>query len=88
MVEKILVKRYLQLLKDCKPNLIAKKNKNGSLELSHLLWMLEKMDKPDYVPLTTTASWITWIQAGLYVAGLINIQHEKDITREILNQNT
>lgn len=82
----VLVKRYLQLLKTSRPALEPVKDPNGSLKLSHALWMLEKMDDPNYVPLTTTSAWLSWVQASLYHHNLISIQHEKDITREILNQ--
>lgn len=82
----VLVKRYLQLIKASRPALEPIKDPNGSLKLSHALWMLEKMDDPTYVPLTTTSAWLSWVQASLFTHNLINIQHEKDITREILNQ--
>lgn len=84
MHHNILVQRYLQLLKVTRPNLVAKKNPEGSLELPHILWMLEKMSSPSYKPLTTHSAWISWVQASLFSHNLINIQHERDITREIM----
>lgn len=88
MHHNILVQRYLQLLKDTRPNLVAKKNPEGSLELSHILWMLEKMSSPSYKPLTTHSAWISWVQASLFSHNLINIQHERDITREIMARSS
>lgn len=82
----ILAQRYLQLLQQTLPSLIANKNPQGSLDLSHILWMLEKMTDPSYQPLTTHSAWISWIQASLYSHNLINIQHERDITREIMSR--
>ena len=82
----VLVERYLALLAQTRPNLVAKKNPEGSLELPHILWMLQKMKSPNFVPLTSNSAWISWIQASLYFHKLINIKHEKDITREILKQ--
>ena len=82
----VLVERYLALLAQTRPNLVAKKNPEGSLQLSHILWMLQKMKSPNFVPLTSNSAWISWIQASLYSHKLINIKHEKDITREILKQ--
>lgn len=82
----ILAQRYLQLLQQTRPTLIANKNPQGSLDLSHILWMLEKMTNPSYKPLTTHSAWISWIQASLYSHNLINIQHERDITREIMSR--
>lgn len=82
----VLVERYLALLAQTRHNLVAKKNPEGSLELPHILWMLQKMKSPNFVPLTSNSAWISWIQASLYSHKLINIKHEKDITREILKQ--
>mgnify|MGYP003622502636 FL=1 len=82
----VLVERYLALLAQTRPNLVAKKNPEGSLQLSHILWMLQIMKSPNFVPLTSNSAWISWIQASLYSHKLINIKHEKDITREILKQ--
>lgn len=82
----VLVERYLALLAQTRPNLVAKKNPEGSLELTHILWMLQKMKSPDFVPLTSNSAWISWIQASLFAHKLIHIKHEKDITREILKQ--
>lgn len=65
--QNILVLRYLQLLKQVRPTLVAKKNPEGSLELSHILWMLEKMNSPSYEPLTTHSAWISWVQASLFI---------------------
>lgn len=82
----ILAQRYLQLLQQTRPSLIADKNPQGSLDLPHILWMLKKMTDPSYKPLTTHSAWISWIQASLYSHNLINIQHERDITREIMSR--
>lgn len=73
-------------INDTRPDIKPIKNKDGSLELSHALWMLEKMSSPDYEPKTTSSAWITWIQASLYLNGIIHIKHEVDISREILKQ--
>lgn len=82
----VLVERYKSYIKTLRPDVVPVKDANGSLELSHALWMLNKMSEPDYIPKTTSSAWITWIQASLYKNGLIEIRHEVDITREILKQ--
>lgn len=82
----VLVHRYKTIINMIRPDVKAIKNKDGSLELSHALWMLEKMSEPDHIPKTTNSAWITWIQASLSTHGLIQIKHEIDITREILKQ--
>lgn len=82
----VLVSRYKMFINDTRPDIKPIKNKDGSLELSHALWMLEKMSSPDYEPKTTSSAWITWIQASLYLNGIIHIKHEVDISREILKQ--
>ena len=82
----VLVERYLSLLQQTRPTLVAVKNPDGSLELPHVLWMLQKMKSPTFVPLTSYSAWISWVQASLYQHKLIDIKHEKDITREILKQ--
>lgn len=82
-----LIERYIQLINITKPLAYPIKDPQGSLELDHLLWMLVKMLSPTFVPLTTYSAWITWVQAGLYQARLINIKHEIDITREILGRS-
>lgn len=82
----VLVERYKAYIQTVRPDVHPKKNKNGSLELEHALWMLNKMSEPDYIPKTTKSAWITWVQASLYSNGIIEIKHEVDITREILKQ--
>lgn len=82
----VLVERYIALLQQTRPYLVAKKDPNGSLELPHILWMLHKMKSPTFIPLTSYSAWISWVQASLYQHKLIDIKHEKDITREILKQ--
>lgn len=82
----VLVSRYKMFINDTRPDIKPIKNKDGSLELSHALWMLEKMSSADYEPKTTSSAWITWIQASLYLHGIIHIKHEVDISREILKQ--
>ena len=82
----VLIDRYLSILNSFRPDLKAKKNKDGSLELSHAKWMLEKMKEPTFVHLTHPLMWLTWIQASLYHHNMINIMHEKDITRDIARQ--
>ena len=85
-VGKTLIQRYILLIKTAKPLTVAKKNPEGSLELSHLLWMLEKMSEEDFEPKTSDSHWLGWVQAGLYQNKLISIRHEKDVTREILKK--
>lgn len=89
-VESVLVKRYIQVIKTLKPEVIAEKaldESNGSrAKLPHILWMLEKMDSPGFKHLTTPFHWIAWIQNSLYVHGLISTNHERDITRDIIRQ--
>jgi hypothetical protein len=84
---KILIYRYKTILNHFRPDVVAQKNNEGSLELSHIKWMLEKMDQDKYVPLTSYDAWISWIQASLYYHGILHIKHEIDITREILKDN-
>ena len=82
----ILINRYIQLIELTKPDIKPEKNKDGSLELSHILWMLYKMKESNFVSLTTESAWISWIQAALYLHKLIIIRHEIDITRDILSR--
>ena len=84
----ILIDRYIETLKRVRPDIFPKKNKEGSLDLTHALWMLYKMKEPDFVPLTTYSAWITWVQASLYLHGLINIRNEKAQSRDIFNHST
>lgn len=82
----ILIERYLAYIKTLRPDVRPIKNAEGSLELSHALWMLLKMKEVGFVPKTNNSAWISWIQSSLYLHGLITIKHEIDITRDILNQ--
>lgn len=82
----VLVERYKSMVNYYRPDVKPIKNPNGSLELSHILWMLNKMSSPDYVPKTTSSAWISWIQASLFINNIIDVKHEIDITREILKQ--
>ena len=84
----VLVKRYIQYINQVRPDIKPVKNKNGSLELSHALWMLHKMSQPDFVNKTSDDAWITWIQASLFSCGILNVRNEIDITRDILNQHS
>ena len=67
----ILINRYIQLIELTKPDIKPEKNKDGSLELSHILWMLYKMKESNFVSLTTESAWISWIQASLYLHKLM-----------------
>lgn len=82
----VLINRYISYINDLRPDIKPIKNKEGSLELSHSLWMLLKMKNESFVPKTSPDAWISWIQASLYLHGLIEVRHEIDITREILKQ--
>lgn len=84
----ILVKRYIQYINQVRPDVKPIKNKGGSLELSHSLWMLTKMSDPSFVNKTSDDAWITWIQASLFSCGILNVRNEIDITRDILNQHS
>ena len=84
----ILVKRYIQYINQVRPDVMPVKNKDGSLELSHSLWMLTKMSDPDFVNKTSDDAWITWIQASLFSCGILNVRNEVAITRDILNQHS
>ena len=84
----VLVKRYIQYINQVRPDIKPVKNKDGSLELSHALWMLHKMSQPDFVNKTSDDAWITWIQASLFSCGILNVRNEIDITRDILNQHS
>ena len=85
-VEQQLINRYITLIKISKPGIESLKNEDGGLDLNHLLWMLEKMSSPSFVPKTSNKHWLGWVQAGLYNHRLIHIKHEKDITRELFKQ--
>ena len=82
----VLVERYISLLEQTRPDLKPIKDPNGSLALPHILWMLYKMKSPSFVPLTSNSAWVSWVQSSLYLHNLIDIRHEKDITRDILKQ--
>ena len=84
----VLVKRYIQYINQVRPDIKPVKNKYGSLELSHALWMLHKMSQSDFVNKTSDDAWITWIQASLFSCGILNVRNEIDITRDILNQHS
>jgi hypothetical protein len=84
----VLVKRYIQYINQVRPDIKPVKNKDGSLELSHALWMLHKMSQSDFVNKTSDDAWITWIQASLFSCGILNVRNEIDITRDILNQHS
>ena len=82
----VLIDRYISYITQLKPHIKPIKNPNGSLDLSHSLWMLQKMKSESFVSKTTPEAWISWVQASLFLHGLIEIRHEIDITREILKQ--
>lgn len=85
-----LLLRYKILINTMRPDIFPRKALNSNylshLELRHILWMIEKMQHKDFIPLTTNSAWISWIQAGLYYNGLIVPEFEKDITRDVLKQ--
>ena len=86
----ILVDRYIQLLKTVRPDINPIKSESSEnrsrLSLQHCLWMLNKMKEPNFKPLTSYSGWINWIQASLYLHGIINPDHEIDISRDVAKQ--
>lgn len=82
----ILVVRYKSILSFMRPDVRSKKDENGSLDLKHISWMLDKMSDPSFVNKSCDEAWISWVQASLYANGLIDIKHEIDITREVMNR--
>lgn len=84
----VLVKRYIQYIAQVRPDVQPIKNREGSLELSHALWMLHKMSEPGFVNKTSDDAWITWVQASLFACGILNVRNEIDITRDILKQHS
>ena len=84
--EQQLINRYILLIKTARPGIGSIKNEEGGLDLNHLLWMLEKMASPVFIPKTSNEHWLGWVQAGLYYHRLIHIKHEKDITRDLFKQ--
>ena len=89
-VDLVLVNRYYEYIVTLRPNVVAKKAevdfKISRMELPHILWMLIKMKEPDFVNLTNNSHWLGWIQCSLYFHGLIDVKHERDITRDVLKQ--
>ena len=86
----VLVDRYIQLLKTVRPDIRPVKEESSEhlarLTLRHSLWMLHKMKEPDFKPLTSYSGWINWIQASLYLHGIIDPDHEIDISRDVAKQ--
>ena len=44
------------------------------------------MQEPNFKPLTSYSGWINWIQASLYFHGLIDPDHEIDVSRDVARQ--
>lgn len=86
----VLVRRYIQLLDSVRPDVRPIKAESSEylarLSLQHSLWMLNKMQEPNFKPLTSYSGWINWIIASLYTHGIIDPDHEIDIMREIHKQ--
>lgn len=82
----ILVNRYKAYIEYVRPDVIPFKCEGGSLSLSHSLWMITKMLDPTFVNKSSDEAWISWIQASLFMHGIINVKHEIDITREIMSR--
>lgn len=64
-------------------NVKPKKHERGSTELEHLLWMLHAIYSQDKF-LTKRYNWLGFIQGVLVCKNIIDINHERDIMREIL----
>lgn len=88
----VLVERYTQLLKAVRPDIQPIKANSSKylarLSLQHSLWMLNKMKDPSFKPLTSYSGWINWIQASFYFHGLIDPDHEIDVSRDIARQSS
>lgn len=86
----VLVNRYIQLLNTLRPDVRPIKAESSKylarLSLQHSLWMLYKMQEPNFKPLTSYSGWINWITASFYMHGIIDPDHEIDIIREIHKQ--
>lgn len=86
----VLVERYLQYLNTLCPDVVAIKAESSAnlarMKLPHIKWMLMKMKEPNFQSKTHPMAWISWCQQSLYVHGIIDPQHEIDVTREICKQ--
>ena len=86
----VLVNRYIQLLNTLRPDVRPIKAESSKylarLSLQHSLWMLYKMQEPNFKPLTSYSGWINWIQASLYFHGLIDPDHEINVSRDVARQ--
>ena len=88
----VLVNRYIQLLNSVRSDVRPIKAESSEylvrLSLQHCLWMLHKMTDPNFKPLTSYSGWINWIIASLYMHGIIDPDHEIDVSRDIARQSS
>lgn len=59
------------------------KNKHGSTNLNHLLWMLYEI-RSQKRPLLIRRDWLGYIQSALVTKNIIVIDHEQDVLKNIL----
>ena len=74
-----LLARYRQLLAD-KPSLTG-----ASMSSGHIAWMLYELEHNQEMSLTKKHRWLGYVQGVLTVAGYIEVDSERDLTRGIFN---
>ncbi|WP_391557173.1 hypothetical protein [Robertmurraya sp.] len=77
----IVASKYICLLED--RGVIAEQDSNGTIEYSHLLWMLQVIISDQSLSETKRNRWLGFIQGVLVCKGDIEIKSERDSTREI-----
>lgn len=75
--------KYIKVLKNL--GVEEEQDPKGSTEWSHLLWMLEKINKDDLSSETKANRWLGFIQGCLIKDNVISLQEEREKTREIFD---
>lgn len=74
--------RYIDIIKSCGNDIKPVQVPTDPLQLDHLYWMLEELGHDDMSE-TKKHRWLGYVQGVMTVFGMIDVQEERNYTREI-----
>lgn len=77
----VVAKRYRAQLHAA--GIVLQRDPDGSVAPGHLLWMLEMLISDPAMTLTKRHRWLGFIQGCLIKDNVINLQDERNVTRDV-----
>lgn len=79
----VVAKRYVDMLTTL--GFQSHRSENGSTNMNHIMWMLYQIINDSSMSHTKRHRWLGFIQGVLVMNGLLNVETERNNTREIFN---